>query len=276
MISKATLSQLARRLGLNSGPGYVDYFDATRIAGWAFDKEDPGEPALLGLFVDGAPEMNIVADILREDVQASGLGPLRCGFDVPLPRRLRDGRAYKVELRLGAKGPVLRGGVLNIEAQPTAAVPSNRDEIPQAAAKVAPKVAPAPITTEGVVFYDAAGRTVSGWATGCNSVTLRFDGGKAETILLDREIPGFGSGLRPGFRLPVPAALQDGARHQVHVTAGSSTAPLDGSPLHFSVARGPVFADLARLDNRRATFRLRLPDGQPADSLAEEIGRAHV
>ncbi|WP_323006222.1 glycosyltransferase family 2 protein [Pseudorhodobacter sp.] len=280
MISKATLSQLARRLGLNSGPGYVDHFDATRIAGWAFDKDDPGEPALLGLFVDGRPEMNIVADIPRADVQASGLGPLRCGFDVPLPRRLRDGRAHKVELRLGAKGPVLRGGVLTIKARPLAGSQPDRDGIRPDTSDAVPAlgitaaapitaVTAAPATTEGVAFYDSLGRTVSGWATGCNSVTIRFDGETARTLLLDREVAGFGSGLRPGFRVPIPAALQDGTLHEAHVTAGNSTAPLDGSPVRFSVARQSVFADLARLENRRATFRLRLPDGQPADSLAE-------
>lgn len=158
------LAQVVRRRG---GPGYVDHFDAYRIAGWAADPADPGSPALLSLTIDGMPAMNIAADLARDDVQAAGMGPRICGFDATLPRRLRDGKAHVVELRLGPDGPLVRGGRLRIPADP------DRDPADGEAAETLDNPSGAP---EGVAFYNPRTAAIEGWATGCASVWVQLPG----------------------------------------------------------------------------------------------------
>ena len=259
MISRTQLSRLARLFGRARSPGYVDHFDAGRIAGWAYDRQDPTTPALLSLYVDGAPELNIVADMAREDVQAAGLGPLRCGFDATLPRKLRDGQAHRVELRLGLHGPVLRGGTLRIPAT-AAAEPG-----------MAAAADPAPLVhlgagPEGVAFFDPRSGAVTGWAVGCSRVLVAFDGGAPQPVLLDREVPGFGSGSRQGFRLRIPQALRDGAPHRAEVTFDGSGAPLDGTPLRFALAPDRPFVELDSVEPGEIVLRLRDAAGRPMET----------
>ena len=272
MNTRTLLSRAARLLGRVRGPGYVDHFDAARVAGWAADPADPGTPALLSLHVDGEPAMNIVADLAREDVQAAGLGPLRSGFDATLPRRLRDGRAHLVELRLGLDGPVLRGGRLKIEARADMAgsepdtpppgqaaasePPSGTDPAAAAAAPVPPSGA-----AEGVAFFDPRRAAVTGWALGTSTVLVQFDDAPPQAVVLDREVPGFGSGSRQGFLLPVPQALRDGAWHELQVRAKSGGALLDGTPLRLRVAPDQPRVEIEAQSGPRLTLGLRAPDG---------------
>lgn len=254
MTFRAVLTRLARLVGQGPANGYVDYFDSTRIAGWAFDPSDMSEPALLSLYVDGVPEMNIIADIPREDVRNAGLGPLKCGFDTTLPRRLRDGQAHRVELRLGSSGTIVRGGTLEIAAGEAAPVlASDSAEVAQSTVH------------EGVAFYDRHSGAISGWAMGCNSVTVQFDDGAPQTVLLDREVPGFGSGLRPGFRVFVPDALRDGLPHQAQVFFGRSADPLDGAPVSFALMPDRILVELTALEGNSLTLSFRHSTGALAD-----------
>lgn len=259
MIARTTIARLARRFLRRGASGYVDHFDAGRVAGWAFDPADPGNPALLSLHVDGQPELNIVADMKREDVQAAGLGPLRSGFDAMLPRRLRDGRAHRVEIRLGLDGPLLRHGTLSIPADRDRAAPELADEATGGAAETADSPA-----GEGVAFFDAANGAITGWAKGCTQVTVRLDGGTGQAVRLDREVPGFGSGLLQGFRLAVPAGLRDGQPHRAQVVLGRAGAELDGSPVSFTLAPGRVFVEGAALKGTDLLLTLRDGEGGPA------------
>jgi hypothetical protein len=257
MTFKTLLSRLARRVVGKSGPGYVDHFDANRVAGWAFDPSEPDQPALLSLYVDGKPEMNILADIPREDVSAAGLGPLSCGFDATLPRRLKDGGPHRVEVRLGATGPVLRGGKLNIAATSDGARQTLDDD--DAAQSQKDTYGPA----EGVAFYEARGQMIAGWAIGCTDVRVVFHGHPPQDVVLRHEVPGFGTGLRPGFRISVPENLKDGAPHEVQVFFGGSETPLDGSPVVFSLIEGTPLVEVVSLEGPCLTVRLRDLSGRP-------------
>ncbi|WP_226783041.1 glycosyltransferase family 2 protein [Oceaniglobus trochenteri] len=250
MTMKVFLSRLARLIGSRGAPGYIDHFDSLRVAGWAHDPNEPDQPALLSLYVDGKPEMNIVADIPREDVSAAGFGPLHCGFDTTLPKRLRDGRAHRLELRLGADGPILRGGTLDVPAssgQHPLADETEADAVP----------------AEGVAFLEAGSETISGWALGCTGVSVVFDDQTPREIALRHEVPGFGSGLRPGFRLAIPEDLKDGAQHRAQVFFSGTLTPLDGSPVDFRLVPGRPFVDIVSLKGHRLALRLRDLKGRP-------------
>lgn len=253
MTARTLITKMARRLARRGVPGYIDHFDAARVAGWAFDPSDPQTPALLSLHVDGQPELNIVADMKREDVQAAGIGPLRSGFDATLPRRLRDGRAHRVEIRLGLDGPLLRGGTLSIAADP------ERVETTEL-----PEEIEVGRGGEGVAFFDPANGAITGWANGCNQVTVRFDGGLGHTVRLSREVPGFGSGSLQGFRLAVPDTLRDGRPHRADVVFDRAGAELDGSPLSFTLAPERIFVEGAVLKGSDLTLTLRDSEGRPA------------
>lgn len=198
------------------GVGYVDCLYRERAAGWLAPDKGATGPARLSLHIDGQHEMNVIADLERSDVLAVGLGPLKCGFDVPMPKRVRDGHPHLVELRVGRDGPLLTGGRLRITGD-------------EGAGAVASVRAP-----EGVVFFDQAAAAIRGWAIGSVDVSIAFDDAAGEQLEIDREVPGFGGG-NLGFLLPVPQRYRDGVWHEVSASHPDGT-PLDGSPLRFRLA----------------------------------------
>ena len=156
MTPRTALRGVATRL-LPKPAGYVDHFDIDRVAGWAVSRDGSGRPALLSLRIDGQHVMNIAADLPRDDVSRLGRAPLRCGFDVPLPSRVRDGLAHVVEVRMGEGGARLRGGRLQV----TAGLAGRGATAPQS-----------PQTLEGVAWFDRPGAALAGWATGCTEVSV--------------------------------------------------------------------------------------------------------
>lgn len=248
----AVKDRIARRLlrvvSRRGGPGYIDYFDAHRIAGWATDPSDPGHPALLSLLIDGTPAMNIVADIARDDVQAAGMGPRLCGFDTTLPRRLRDGSAHVVELRLGVGGPLVRGGRLRIAADP------GRADADGAGGETLATLSGAP---EGVAYYNPRTAAIEGWATGCASVWLQFPGHNAQDVVLNRNVPGFGSGSRQGFAVKLPPELMDGGEHAVEVCFELGGPALDGAPVRFATGIDSPRVTIVRRNGPRLQFETR-------------------
>ncbi|GIT91418.1 hypothetical protein JANAI62_18750 [Jannaschia pagri] len=251
MTLRATLRDLASRV-LPRPAGYVDHFDADRVAGWAVDPAGSGQPVTLSLHVDGQHVMNVAADLPREDVSQSGRAPLRCGFDIALPSRLRDGQAHAIEVRIGQDGPRLRGGKLTLDAG--------------MAGRGASGAAARPI--EGVAWYDRSRAAVAGWATGCGTVSIAVDGGPPSDVPLDREVPGLGAGNRQGFLFPLSDDLADGHPHDIVVRAGhwADGEDLDGSPLRLSLGaarpRLSVVADPAVA--RGLCLNLRDRDGAPS------------
>jgi len=247
----ARLSRMARRFQMRRKPGYIDHFDAKRVAGWAYDPQDPTRPALLTLQVDGRPELNILADIPRDDVVAAGLGPRRCGFDVALPARLRDGHSHEVELRLGSTGPVLKRITIAGEGGTALSDPAVQS------------------SQDGVAFLDAAGGAIAGWAMGCTGVIVRFDDGSVHRLGLSRIVPGLGSGAVQGFWLPIPASLRDGQPHLAQVVFDLAHSPeakakegaaLDNAPVPFTLSPTQPVIEVIALDGLDLQLRLHDPD----------------
>lgn len=230
--------------------GYVDHFDMDRIAGWAVDPDGSGKPPVLSLHVDGAHVMNVAANLPRDDVAQTGRAPLRCGFDIALPQRLRDGAAHLVEVRLGADGPRLRGGRRQI-----AAGTAGRGAVGRTAQAI-----------EGVVWFDRARAGLAGWATGCGSIAIAIDGGTAEDVPLDREVPGLGAGNRQGFFLPLPDTLADGAVHRIEARAGNwiDAIALDGSPMDLRLGAARPRLSVRPTGARQVTLDLTDRAGGPS------------
>ncbi len=245
--------------------GYVDHFDMDRVAGWAVDPSGSGEPAVVGLFIDGKHVMNVAAELPRDDVAQTRRAPLRCGFDIALPKRLRDGNAHRVDVHLGEHGQRLRNGRMNI---------------PAGTAGRGSATGLSGALVEGVTWFDRSKGAISGWATGSSFVTLSVNGQTPTQIPLNREVPGFGAGNRQGFEYILPDALIGDDTHTIDVRAGhwADNLGLDGNPL--SVCLQAVRPRLyVNLDGpRRLNVLVRNRSGEPdPSSLSIEInGKAVI
>ena len=271
---------------LPAPPGYVDRADAERVAGWAVDRERPDRPALVSLHVDGRHVLTVAADLPREDVARDGRAPIRCGFDLRLPDRVRDGAAHVVELRAGEAGPRLRGGRIRIAAG-SVQIRGQGEALSDDPA-------------QGAVWFDRPRAALSGWAMGCGSVSVSIDGGPVARAALDRRVPGFAEGNRQGFRMALPEALADGAWHAAEIRAGdwSEGIVLDGAPLRFRLGSarprltvaappGRIEIDLVDAGGGPATAPVRVtidgaaaaapdPDAEGRVALARPEGAAHL
>ena len=233
---------IARR---GRGPGYVDNLDHNSAAGWLAPLPGETGSARISVHIDGHHEMNIVADLERRDVLEQGLAPLNCGFDFPLPARLKDGQRHVVELRVGKSGPILNGGKLLIEAGSLA------DSIEGGAI-------PAP-EPEGGVFLDRTNLELRGWAKGSATVEIQIDGGASTEVDLVYDVPGLGGDF--GFKFPIPDEFLDGAWHQAEVRHPSG-APLDGSPLGFCLTPDRPVVTVEAINGSRVELSVKYRDGQ--------------
>ena len=253
---KALLATAARIVSRRKLSGNVDVFSTEQLTGWIINPEDTGSPVRLSLHIDGALALNILADQPRADVLAAGLGPLHCGYDVSLPRNLRDGQAHLIELRRGASGPVLWKGRRKI-ASSQAGIMTSEDPVPQAVPAIQ-------MPQQGVAYLDRRRAAIAGWATGCGAVTLRVGETAPISLTLDRVVPGLGGGAQQGFFYPLPPALLDGALHQVEVRFQPGGAPLDGSPVSFQLHPGHPLVEIVSLIGNQLRLRVRDASGAPA------------
>lgn len=252
----ALLATAARVVSRRKISGNVDVFSTERLIGWIINPEDSATPVRLSLHIDGVLVLNILADQPRADVLSAGLGPLQCGYDVSLPRSLRDGRAHLVELRRGTSGPVLWKGRRKIAASETETI--------AAEAPVLQTVPTAQTTQQGVAYLDRRRAAIAGWATGCGAVTLRLGEDAPISLTLDRAVAGLGGGGQQGFFYPLPPALLDGARHQVEVSFQPGGGALDGSPVSFQLHPTHPLLEIVSLIGSHMRLRVRDASGAPA------------
>jgi len=242
---RSALKAVARKAGLRR-TSYVDQVDLDRVAGWAVSSYDANEPAHIGLYIDGHFVMESIANLPRADVMAAHQTPLRCGFEIPLPVRVRDGKSHSIELRFGKDGPRLRKGLVQVQAGSAelAVVESDDDRL-----------------IEGVAWFDRGRAVVTGWATGCSEVAVTIGDEAPVTVPLRQQVSGFGGSNRQGFTFALPERVLDGTLYDVQVSAAGKL--LDGSP--FGVQLGASRPRMAVVSSglRRIRLVLTQSDGAP-------------
>lgn len=80
----------------NRFAGHVDTVEPV-LSGWVVDRQRPG-PVKLAVVIDRGLRFTLTADRPRPDVAAAGTGPPNCGFELPLPAHLIDGRSHAIDL----------------------------------------------------------------------------------------------------------------------------------------------------------------------------------
>ena len=93
--------------------GYCDVFEG-KIGGWIWRPEKPEASVDVSIFVDRKFLVRTSAVHYREDLRVANVGSGAYGFAVPLPPRLLDGVARRVDVVAADTGAFLKRGRLQL------------------------------------------------------------------------------------------------------------------------------------------------------------------
>ena len=123
---------MTRRGGILLGyRGHVDAVEPV-LSGWVNEAVSPNRPASFFLRIDRSDPIPVIADRLRVDVTAAGLGGPNCGFSLVLPARFIDGAEHELAFILPD------GRSLNLPGRPSSVAlgPVRADLIPAGTASL--------------------------------------------------------------------------------------------------------------------------------------------
>jgi len=125
-------------LGNEVPAGPVDAVDCTSIRGWAQDPDTPEQPVEVRVYFGGAIDdpnatgISVIADVPRDDL-CEPLGSCTHGFDVEIPRSLRDDQTHPVYVYAvdteGEQTPLLEASPGEFACSPPAPPPGVRRAI---------------------------------------------------------------------------------------------------------------------------------------------------
>ena len=84
--------------------GAVEVVRRGRIAGWALDRERPGERLAITVYREGEVVGQTVADRPRADLERAGLGDGQCGFVVELATPVEPGLEFTIRVEARVDG----------------------------------------------------------------------------------------------------------------------------------------------------------------------------
>ena len=116
---RRTIDARAGMVPIVSGPlqGNLDGLDGTTITGWAFDPEQPDAPVTLEVLVGDGLIARLSANRFRSDLESSGIGDGRHGFELRLSRAFSPLIRRELRVRRVGDGKELPGSPLVIEAR---------------------------------------------------------------------------------------------------------------------------------------------------------------
>ncbi len=91
--------------------GYCDLVDS-RIRGWVWQPDHPEHSVEVAAFVDGKFLARTVANGVRNDLRALNIGTGAYGFQIALPRALKEGQAHRIDVVVADTGVFLKRGRL--------------------------------------------------------------------------------------------------------------------------------------------------------------------
>ncbi len=219
--------------------GFLDSFGPSRIHGWV---HKPGviEPLVIALY-DGERYICIVtADRARPDLAKSGKPNSHCGFDMPVPDTLRDGRQHSIDMRIAGTSISLlsRPVVIKIEKMTATATATKT-------AQVTPAVTPKPAVTP-TTNRSSTAKTATVPSSGAKAERAKSAGQKPTKVAQGRpttttfaEAPAVTSGPSPApLRKPEAEVKLEAAAKSSPDPASAGEAPSPGVPTH-----KPAFSD---------------------------------
>lgn len=103
--------------GADSAVGVCDGYDGGLARGWAWRPLAPEDRVIVEAWMDGTLVAETVADVLRADLAAAGIGDGRYAWELPLTPPSQETGPQTVELRIRGAGPVA-GGSFTLEPAP--------------------------------------------------------------------------------------------------------------------------------------------------------------
>jgi glycosyltransferase involved in cell wall biosynthesis len=101
----------ASALAESGHEGYCDVIDS-RIRGWVWQPDHPEQSVEVAAFVDGKFLARTIANGVRHDLRALNIGTGAYGFQLAVPRALRDGQPHRIDVVVADNGVVLNRGRL--------------------------------------------------------------------------------------------------------------------------------------------------------------------
>lgn len=95
--------------------GSIDFVSGTAVEGWAWDPERPDTPVSLIVLANGAVVGRCLANRLRRDLIAAGIGDGKHAFSLQLQKRLAGGDRHAIEVRGEEDGAVVPGSPKIVE-----------------------------------------------------------------------------------------------------------------------------------------------------------------
>ena len=91
--------------------GYCDLVDS-RIRGWVWQPDHPEQSVEVAAFVDGKFLARTVANGVRNDLRTLNIGTGAYGFQIALPRALKEGQSHRIDVVVADNGVFLKRGRL--------------------------------------------------------------------------------------------------------------------------------------------------------------------
>jgi O-antigen biosynthesis protein len=95
--------------------GSIDLVSGTAVEGWAWDPERPDAPVRLIVLANGVVAGRCLANLLRPDLAAAGIGDGRHAFRLHLAKRLAGGESHAIEVRREEDGALVPGSPKIVE-----------------------------------------------------------------------------------------------------------------------------------------------------------------
>jgi len=113
VLGRVAAAPNANNLESSGFDGYCDVFEG-KIGGWIWRPEKPEASVDVSIFVDRKFLVRTSAVHYREDLRVANVGSGAYGFAVPLPPRLLDGVARRVDVVAADTGAFLKRGRLKL------------------------------------------------------------------------------------------------------------------------------------------------------------------
>jgi glycosyltransferase involved in cell wall biosynthesis len=205
--------------------GHLDLVRRERIAGWARDEDEPGRPVLLRILDNGVPLAEVLADRLRDDLKAAGIGGGRHAFSLTVPGGLAPDTRHLIEVQRVDDGRVLFGSPYVLEAADNA-VAVIRNALPARWRGNLDSVTRQRI--EGWAWDEGTPKTPM-------ALVILDNGEVIGRVLANRyredlESAGMGDG-RHGFEVVIPGGLSPFTPHVIQVLGEADGCEMPNSPV---------------------------------------------
>ncbi|MCF0048415.1 T9SS type A sorting domain-containing protein, partial [Dyadobacter sp. LJ53] len=138
--------------------GNFEEADCNFLQGWVWDKSNADGTFTVELLEGTTIHASSVANIYREDLQASGRGTGNYGFKIPVPLSLKDGNSHQLSIRINGTSFILNGSPKIITCSGSArlsALPTEKDRVNIELSVGHLVVAPNPTKGEAEVTFTA-------------------------------------------------------------------------------------------------------------------------